>query len=682
MANLQDTTELVSELTSKLADLDSKVAAYRLDMAAEFTRHSEELLRNVPDNVAYQVSQAISDSLKNFPSLYPPDSLNSTPSHTPVNLEDTNQRLRGSPPPILPHTSISLRDAAIPTQQRGPHERELEFQGLFTPTYLPLLEKVDRPLHSPPTSPATAEAATADRHLSVTNAQGADNSHRRGRPSPLRRATNTSIDSVVSDTSSTKTRKSALRRSSGSSKPPDSPRDLRRVRFDFQGQEVLPSSSPQTVDNALPETNDVREQSTPAQKSYTTSLGDVEGEEDQDQPPKKVSSTQALRALSKAPLDEGTIWTIVNTEGTSESSDAQQLRRNTDNNSSSQTATQEDNMTLNKAFDLPKEEAYVKSQTKEDDSAGFNQPERTEEEVDMDDEDDSDDEATLFMVSKKGLSKKMSLPVSSKAASRKSAAQNQPEATVATPIPIKSVVPDHATATVKNDGVKTSNTADKSDQEPKNLSSKPHAYEEDENEFFEFEDDEEQGRESRKAVRKESEKYLPDFHDDDLEQESKPSVAPTEQARDSENVLPCSPPIDINAKARAVTPEYKVPKKVPRKPEGNRPLSTSIGSFGGRPVTPGVVKDKMLLEKLEKSDAEVPFFVGSVNGRSGPDASNIKSYQASLMSPTTASGGFASGSFAERMMWEKSQGITYDSDGETQKDNGDKIGKGGKKGGD
>lgn len=45
-----------------------------------------------------------------------------------------------------------------------------------------------------------------------------------------------------------------------------------------------------------------------------------------------------------------------------------------------------------------------------------------------------------------------------------------------------------------------------------------------------------------------------------------------------------------------------------------------------------------------------------------------------MMSPTTASGGFASGSFAERMMWEKSQGITYDSDGETQKDKGDKKG--------
>lgn len=47
------------------------------------------------------------------------------------------------------------------------------------------------------------------------------------------------------------------------------------------------------------------------------------------------------------------------------------------------------------------------------------------------------------------------------------------------------------------------------------------------------------------------------------------------------------------------------------------------------------------------------------------------------MSPATASGGFASGSFAERMMWEKAQGITYDSDGEARND---KDGKGDKKG--
>lgn len=46
------------------------------------------------------------------------------------------------------------------------------------------------------------------------------------------------------------------------------------------------------------------------------------------------------------------------------------------------------------------------------------------------------------------------------------------------------------------------------------------------------------------------------------------------------------------------------------------------------------------------------------------------------MSPTTASGGFASGSFAERMMWEKEQGITYDSDGEIKGDKGNKKGGG------
>lgn len=627
MANLQDTTELISELTSKLADLDSKVAAYRLDMAAEFTRHSEELLRNVPDNVAYQVSQAISDSLKNFPSLYPPDSLHSSASSTPVTLEDTTQRLRGSPPPILPHTSASLKDPVRLSQQRGPHERELEFQGLFTPTYLPLLEKVDRPIHSPPTSPATAEPVTTERQPALTSAQGPESSQRRGRPSPLRRATNTSIDSVVSDSSSTKTRKSALRRSSGSSRPPDSPRDLRRVRFDFQGQEVLPSSSPQTGAASLPEIHDATEQSTAAQNSYTTSLGDVEGEEDQKQPPKKVSSTQALRALSKAPLDEGTVWTIVNTDSGTEAlsnSDAHQLRSNTNTNSSSGHNTQDDGMTLNRTPDLPGEHARGKPQVKEDDPAEFNQPQRTESEHEMDEDEDSDDEATLFMVSKKGRSKKgktsqeqkMSLPVSSKAASRKSAAQGHHEPTIATPIPIKPIVEDHVVETAKDSRVKTSNAASKSDREHEKVTSRPSAYDDDEDEFFEFDDDEDQAAVSKKKTPKESKKYLPDSHDDEPEEEKH---SPLEGTKAPESDLPSSPPIDIDAKTRAIAPEHKIPKKVPCKPEGNRQPSTSIGSFAGRPVAPSAVKDKALLEKLEKADVDVPFFVGSVNGRSVSD---------------------------------------------------------------
>lgn len=627
MANLQDTTALISELTSKLADLDSKVAAYRLNMAAEFTRHSEEVLSSIPDDVAYQVSQAISVSLANFPSLYPPDSLNSSPSPTPISLEDKTHRLRGSPPPVLPHTSGSLKEAALtPHHQRGPHERELEFQGLFTPTYLPLLEKVDRPLHLPPISPATPEAATPDHHLTVTSAQGPETSHDRRRPSPLRRATNTSIDSVVSDTSSTRTRKSALRRFSGSSRPPDSPRDPRRVRFDFQGQEVLPSSSPQTSTAALTEPNDVREHTTPAKDSYTTSLGDVEGEEDQNQPPRKVSSTQALRALSKAPLDEGTIWTIVNTENVSEASSNSDLPKfSTTTNSSTHPGTQEDRMTLKKTSDLPQEEVRGTPQGKQDESAGPNQAERTEEQHEADSDSDSDDEATLFMVSKKGLKKnlkasqeqKMSLPVSSKAASRKVAAHPQHEPAIAAPIPIRPGAYDHVAETGKDGGVKTSSAVSKSDQQPKKKIPKPSAHEEDEDDFFEFDDDEDQDAlVFKKSAPKEPKKYLPESHDDEPEEEAKTAAVSTEKAKRPDDSLPCSPPIDINAKVRAVTPEHKIPKKVPRKPEGNRPPSTSIGSFGGRPVTPGAVKDKALLEKLEKSDVDVPFFVGSVNGRS------------------------------------------------------------------
>ncbi|CAN8097002.1 unnamed protein product [Discula destructiva] len=761
MAALQDTTDLISELASKLAELDGKVAAYRLDMVAEFQSHSEDVLRSVPGDVAYRVSQAISESLTNFPSLYPPGSLSS--SHPPASAgpEETPHCVRGSPPPILPHTSGNPRDAAtLPTQTRGPHDRELEFQGLFTPTFLPLLENADRPLHLAPTSSiaapaspgpapalsgsasassdsATPEAVTVGRQLSPTHASASEVSPIHRRPSPLRRATNTSIDSNVSDSGSAKLRKSALRRSSGSSRPPDSPRDPRRVRFDFQGQEVLPSSSPQTSFTAAPETDNAATLSAPPVESqYITSLGDIEGEEDHSQsdcPPRKVSSSQALRALSKAPLDEGTIWTIVNTEGASEtssSSDTDKVRKNTAINASSHFDTQERSMDSNNTFGLPK--AEVRSQTRdkhEDDAPGT--PRTSKGKVEFEEEEDSDDEANaLFMMSRKG-GQKTPLPVSSKAASRKTVTSpiqhetiaaspipvqarfnNPATASAASPmpiqagsyhsgnsgqvtttsapsVPVQADVPKQTTATAlaTGDVAIPSNAEVQNKYQSKKENHKPattHADNDDEA-VFDFDDDDESVKPKHAGLGSESfKKYLSETSssEDDSESDDTVSEPPVEETKAATDDVPCSPPIQT-ADRRPVTPEHKVPNKVPRKPAGSRPLSTSIGTYDGKPVTPHVVKNKALRDQLKNQESDVPFFVGSVNGNSGVDASNVKSYQASVMSPTTASGAFASGSFAERLMWERSQGVTYDSEGEGRKADkgGENEGKGLKKGG-
>lgn len=682
MDNLTDATMLIAELTSKLAELDRKVSVYRLGMATEFTKHSEELLKNVPEDVAYRVSQAIEDLLPNFPSLYPPGSLQSSRSPTPTIPDQIPWHGNKSPPPILPHTSGQPKEPqnhdSSPTSQSIQRERDQEFSGLFVPSYLPLLESVDRPLHLPTTSPDSPGSVELENTSTAPLTQSSDGRRERHRPSPLRRTTDTSVDSVVSDTSSAKTRKSALRRSSSSSKV-DSPRDPRRVRFDFEGKEVLPSSSPKASTDTLINADVTRsqEKSALADDSYSTPVGDIEGEQDEHTAkPKKVSSTQALRALSKAPLDEGTVWTVVNPgSGSEESLDTEKIRCTQETNSprSSQLA---DGMTEKMApkniqaatthqvvDELEKEVEAEKSTTTMEES---------EEE-----QSESDDEPALFMVSKRGLKKKSKgksslqdekrsetyatkltpspLPAAQSAASTSPPIVSSPTTTVPH-VPTDSEEPLRSVG--KATGVVEAGVTAKAETGHENVHSVVSSTEDDEDELFSFDGDEKNGNKA--------EKYLPESYDEDAEPDEEVVSLPT-TSHQTHSDLPSSPPINVPVRARP-SPEHRIPKKVPPHPESTRQPSTSIGSLGNRSLTPGPVKDQQLLEKVSKLDMEVPFFVGSVNGRSGPDASNVKSYQASLMSPNQASG-----SFAERLMWEKSQGILYDSDAEDSKN--DKSGR-------
>lgn len=679
MDNLTDATMLVAELTSKLAELDRKVSVYRLGMAAEFTKHSEELLKNVPEDVAYHVSRAIEESLPNFPSLYPPGSLQSSRSPTPTLPEEIAWHGNKSPPPILPHTSGHPKhpqnhDLSRPSQNIQ-RERDQEFSGLFVPSYLPLLESTDRPLHLPTASLDAPSSAEFKKPATAELTQASDGRCERRRPSPLRRTTDTSVDSAASDSSSAKTRKSALRRSSSSSKA-DSPRDPRRVRFDFEGKEVLPSSSPKTSSDTLTgaDTTRTREKSALAHDSYTTttSVGDIEGEQDElIEKPKKVSSTQALRALSKTPLDEGTVWTVVNPgTGSEESSDADKSRYTPESNSpraSSLVNSPTGKMAPKNT--LADNTRQTMAGSKEADAE---KPATTMEESE-EEQSESDDEPALFMASKKGSKKK-----SKDTALLRDDKGSEPHATKPTlspilatqstkstssPTPAMSYVPTDAKTAPLSVGKATSvveaGATTKAGTSHKDVHRATTSTEDDADELFAFDGEEKSGNKT--------EKYLPESRDEDAEPDDEVVSHPAEDHR-AHSGLPSSPPINVPARARA-SPEHRIPKKVPPQPESTRQPSMSIGSLGNRPLTAGPVKDQQLLEKVSKLDVEVPFFVGSVNGRSGPDASNVKSYQASLMSPNQASG-----SFAERFMWEKSQGILYDSDAEDSKKN-DKNGK-------
>lgn len=117
---------------------------------------------------------------------------------------------------------------------------------------------------------------------------------------------------MLSDSSDGPKRRSALRRtSSASTAKAHSPR---RVRFEVEGEEVTTTSSPKPP-------APIEELSEPAIESIEPSLLDSDDDEagsafvedvNDPAPPKRVSSSQALRALSRAPKEEdGVQWTAV-----------------------------------------------------------------------------------------------------------------------------------------------------------------------------------------------------------------------------------------------------------------------------------------------------------------------------------------------------------------------------------
>jgi hypothetical protein len=316
---MDDAARLVSELHHKLAELDGKVAAYQRDMLTEFHKHMDECLRKYPDHVSKQVSRAIAESMSTgrYPALSP--SARPAPPDLPATSHSTSGRK--SPPPVLRHTSGTPKE-----EPRSPHAREKEFQGLFTPTYLPLLESRGPAETSPPMSPPpppTSEGPLPA--LSAENVKKAEEPKQalpprlEGRPVAARRLTDQSTSSASSSGSDSKARRSALRRSSSANK--SSPR---RVRFEFEGEEVFPASCVSQVPTvtlaveSVAEPEPEPETETPALATkdesiayHGTSLLDVDGDEDFSPRPRKVSSTQALQALTRSPLEEGSVWTVV-----------------------------------------------------------------------------------------------------------------------------------------------------------------------------------------------------------------------------------------------------------------------------------------------------------------------------------------------------------------------------------
>ncbi|RCI09940.1 hypothetical protein L249_8404 [Ophiocordyceps polyrhachis-furcata BCC 54312] len=291
-----DEAPLVEALRRKLDGLERSLENCRLRLLADFQQDCRFLLRDVPPDTAAQVRRAIAAVFANYPALRP------------------ELAAAESPPAAAFQPS--------PAVSGSPRERELELQGLFTPTYLPLLDSSPASCLAAPNliSPSPLERRVQGAAQEGMEEPMPSSSRPFVLPTPAADDATSSASSTTSDKSDSKPPRSALRRSPTMAKPPQSPR---RVRFEFMGAEVLPTTSPQPSElvtrrpsSPKVDRGDDDDDGENGDDDTTAFVSNLAGDTTEEEPtiPRKVSSSDALRALSRTPLEEGVVWTVVNAD--------------------------------------------------------------------------------------------------------------------------------------------------------------------------------------------------------------------------------------------------------------------------------------------------------------------------------------------------------------------------------
>ncbi|KAI1144030.1 hypothetical protein F5Y05DRAFT_14926 [Hypoxylon sp. FL0543] len=561
---MDDTTNLVSDLLQKLAELDNKVKEYRQDMAQEFRRYSQQRLRDVPGDVSTKVEKMVADQFHNFPALSPSlnigadsQSRNATNDAGPVQKPWPTGH--SSPPASPPSPGIALEEGP-----RSPHEREREFHGLFTPSYLPLLDAVQRYSPTlpalPPQVPETKEPNN-DQDISPGNLANTALS----RPDPVRRHTADTESSVTSDDSTTRSRRSALRRSSSSSTKTQSPR---RVRFEVEGEEVLPTSSP-PISPRAPEhpPSPLGNPTSFLDESYNSIIMNEGPDLLGSSPPmpKKITSTDRLKAMARNSTEDTSKWEVVgNVDVTDDDDDEEDelVMTGLHGRKSNDTAHVAPNHVSAGHTAHRINDARLPTQF----GAPLTAVEEVEETETAEDADDTDDVLMMPPLSSFKGKKRFSPPLETTPGSESTVRRPQQRAE------------ERRQPTI-----------------PSNPDSEPYLTEED---MFEFEDshaDSSNGKDDGDRS-----KYIDEEEEEDDEADATP--------------------IAENPVLYSTSPAIPVPKPAtpaPRSPSP-RPLAASVGSYRGKPFSIDVVRDPELLKKAAEM-GDFYTFVGSVDGRSGVD---------------------------------------------------------------
>ncbi|KAK5990283.1 hypothetical protein PT974_08550 [Cladobotryum mycophilum] len=634
---------LLDSLHHKLEDLETKIRAYRGDLILDFQRHYHGLLRDVNPDVASNIQRAIVLSLTNYPTLRP-ELEAAADSRLPPDVNNPGPAtFQQAPLPIVP-VSASVSARIEPTE--GSREREIELQGLFTPSYLPLLDSSPPRLYTPAAAAATAAAAvisvatttpapptttepfsplpeTRQSRVGSESDTGTESvvvmdeflepSGATSSSAPqvsvdtglgVRSMTDDSTSSVCSDKSDSKVRRSALRRSSSLSKPPQSPR---RVRFEYMGSEVLPTASPRSSEfitsiapSPFPDDESIN--------SDTILGGDSE---DPKPPPRKTSSSDALRALSRTPVEDGTVWTVVNPDA-----EENVQRRENNNTLLGAPDSMETIVPLNVDKELRTSDMFDGSQIR-----GLQLDDTNDELEESRSADDSSEEEGDFLAMAKPR------------ASNKSV---NPSTTL--PSPPKETYNGYtaATGTVNQASANSSVSEEVKDHDASD--------DEFDDDMFHFEPG---GLTAPPKPRQQPPPPKPDEVSDDESHELPSTGTETNQA-----LYATSPAVSI----------ARPPRAEPTSPAVARFQPGSLGSYKGRPVIMPVVKDPEVHARAA-SLGQFNTFVGGLDGRSGMDEGDLSSFRASVVH--TAFTGTPR-SFTERLMMEEAQAERMKNKGTTQ----------------
>jgi hypothetical protein len=591
---MDDASRLVSELQQKLTELDHKVWQYRRDMVFEFDKYAEEALRGVSKEVSETVSKTIAESMTAYTSLYP-DAATSVESCAKGSSILPNGGHNQTSTELALPTILPTDEAIEEESPRSPHEREKEFQGLFTPSYLPLLDSTNRnerrsssfPLLSPSFENKDKQKEMDPMHIDAsTDTRSLAPSPSLRRPFAPRRR-NTDELSIQSDWSDSRPRRSALRRSSSSSQ-----RSPRQVRFDVQGIEVLPTSS------YPPDEPILTEEPT---SGLDSSDDEVESEQiedvDEGSLPKRISSSQALRALSRSPLaDDGTQWTTVSAPPDGSASVATTNGLSLDSNEEDlQIGNRGSQLTLG---EIPQP---VNNSTEKGGSShnaletGSGGDEEEESETPFDDE----------MLDMAPLTRQGSSAMSMLSPISPPNINDNKSPTASTRSPGK---PVHS---LESFGV----------GDEANIGAGLSFTEEDQDDLFHFDETPEQ------------QKLQPVGEDPDMRRFRPYSPEPEEDTESTES--PISPSLSNQrpdlAQPVKLSPSYNSPARgIPKPTPRTSTIPTSqgvVGSYKGKPFSMDIVDPELHARAAEMGG--INSFVGSVDGRSGFDESDIQSFRAS-----------------------------------------------------